>query len=113
MRLFLIFAGEAEQLRIRIERRLIGIPRERGADLAAERLPLGDEQLLERGAERVVAGADVDGRTLAELLERGGRQHLALQRVGWIRTPHVAVVRERRDLWRASRRRDQHDMVGD
>ena len=78
--------------RLGVERRLVGVPRDVDADLAAELLPLRDEELLERRAEGVVARADVDGRALAELLERRLREHLALQRVGRVRPPDVAVV---------------------
>src|SRR5436190_22053236 len=73
-------AARDELLRLGVERRLVGVPREGGADLSAELLPLGDEERLERRAERVVAGAHVDGRALAELLDRGLREYLALQR---------------------------------
>ena len=55
-----------ELSRLGVEVRLVGVPGDVDADLAAELLVLGDEELLQRRAERVVARADVDGRALAE-----------------------------------------------
>ena len=81
-----------ELARLGVEGRLVGVPRDVDADLAAELLVLRDEQLLERRAEGVVACADVDGRALAERVDRRLREHLALQRVRRVRAPDVAVV---------------------
>ena len=56
---------------VRVEVRLVRVPRDRGADRPAELLPLGDEERLQRRSERVVSGADVERCALAELRHRG------------------------------------------
>ena len=55
---------------VRVEVRLLGVPGDRGADRAAEPLPLGHEQRLQRLPERVVPRPDVELRALAELRQR-------------------------------------------
>ena len=104
---------ETSWLRLGVEVRLVRVPEHVVPDLAAERLVLlGDEQRLQRGAEGVVARADVERRALAERPTRRLREHLALERVGRIEPPEVAVVLDRGELRRARGRRDLDDVAG-
>src|SRR5204863_7514315 len=73
--------------RLAVEVRLIRVPRDVDADLAAELLVASDEQLLERRTEGVVPRADIELRALAEGVDRGLREQFALQRVGGIGAP--------------------------
>src|SRR5205814_8917704 len=63
-----------ELRRLAVEVRLVGVPGDVDADLAAELLEAVDEELLQRRAERVVASADVDRRALAERVEHRLRE---------------------------------------
>src|SRR5206468_12923602 len=83
--------------------RLIRIPAQALPHLAAELLVLRDEELLERGAERIVPCADVHGLPFSEGGDRRLRKDSSLQVVGRIDAPEVAVVLDSRDL-RSARR---------
>ena len=62
-----------------VEGRLRRVPRDLRADLAAELRVLRDEELPQRDAERVVAGADVHRRSSAERPDGRLREHAALE----------------------------------